>query len=789
MINMIGITLGITTALVIFNLAKYEWRFDSSFPLAKDTYRVVEQMKFQHGINYYNTTAYPLAEALREEFPQLLYVTQTHGPVTGVVSLKGISGNHVFKEDQLLFADPYFLQVFEPQWLYGNQKTALQDPQSVVLTKSLSNKYFPEALEHQQSVLGNTIKITVAGEFEEVFKVTGIVEDPPPNTTYRFNLLLPYSYFKLQDTFAVSNWSGNYQGTTFLTLAKDQNKKELEQLLVSFKGKYLSPEDDKRKTYFLQPLSEVHIDSVYGNAPGSYVLPKKYLLGMIALGLLILILAGANFVSLATAQALNRAREIGVRRAIGSTRRQLISQFLLETFLICLISGILALALSSRVLVDLNNVLAIIQLKLTFNSSMWLGALALVLALTILAGFYPALAASRLDPKGEFKTSLNSHLPGQMPLKKSLLVLQFTICQILLAATVIVVWQMNFLDDKDLGFTQEAIINVPIPEFDQGQLDSFKNSLIQSSYIQSVSYASCVPTAHDLELGTSFRLEGSEESQRQSAEMKVIDQEYLAIYDLELLVGKNVSLMREDGAFSGFVVNETLVHALGLSPAEALGKQLIINEGQAPIIGVVADFHNAYLKEKIGPCILFNWYPDFFWEAGIKITPGNSKLALQHIKETWEMFFPDSVYQSTFLTDYLKNMYALERLFLLFIKVATLLAIIIGCLGVYGLVTFSVAKRTKEMGIRKVLGATSQQILSLFTSDYVKMIALAFIIATPCTWWLMNNWLQGFNYRITLGPETFILTFITMLLVALGAITLRLWQVVGSNPVEALKNE
>ena len=788
-INILGVSLGMVSALVIFNLVKYELSFDRTYLLSNQTFRVVERMNLQEGVDYRNTTAYPLAEALRSEFPQLKYVTQTHGPVSGIVNGVNEAVPSLFEEDQLLFVDSFYLEVFDAQWLHGNRDAALRNLQSVILTKSMAHKYFPETTANQHAVLGKTLKINVPGQFQEIFEITGVIDDPLPNVTFRYSMLLPYAFYQKQNSFATGNWSGNYQGTTFITLSEDQEPADIESLFPSFKSKYLSPEDDERKSYYLQPLIEIHTDGKYGSAPGSYVLPKKYLYGVVVLGILILILGAANFVSLSTAQAINRVKEVGVRRAIGSSRWQLVTQFLCETFTLCILAGLLALPLSSKVLTALNEILGLISLQLSFDSSMWLATIILVLAMTILAGLYPAIIVSGVNSFGGFSSSLGSNIHGKAPLRKSLLVLQFAICQLLLAATLIVAWQMKFLNSKELGFTQDEIVTIPIPEYDLERLQALKFRLTQNSGIKQVSFASGVPTAHNLMLGTTVRLKEAEVNQQQWAEMKVVDQDYIKTYDLNLIAGKGIALMKEDGSFNGFVVNETLVKALGLSPNDAIGEEIVINEGQAPIIGVVADFHNTSLKEEITPCLIFNWYPDFLWEAGIKIIPGNTAAALEHIQRSWEEFFPQSVYRFQFLQEYLNGIYALERLLLLFVKAAMVLAIIIGCLGLYGLVTFSVTQRTKEMGMRKILGASTQHILAIFTSEYIKLIGLAFVIATPLSWYFMDRWLDGFVYRINIGIGIFFLTLMVVLAAAITAVSYRLWVVVRSNPADSLRNE
>ncbi|GJM29846.1 MAG: ABC transporter permease [Cyclobacteriaceae bacterium] len=789
MINILGMTLGISCALVILNFVRYESGFDHHYQLADRTFRVVEQMKFQDGVKYLNTTAYPLANALRSEFPQLQYVTQTHGPVTGIINNPDLSQFEPFEDHQILFVDNFYLQIFNTDWLHGDPVTALNDLQSVVLTRSQAYKYFPEAISNGRSVLGRTINIKVPGEFEEQFKVSGIVADPPPNVTFRYSMLLPYTFYEKQDPYATGNWSGNYQGTTFLTLSPQQQPHEIEKLLPTFKSKYLSPEDNRRKSYYLQPLTDIHNDGTYGSAPGSYVLSSKYLYALTFLALLILILAAANFVNLTTAQAINRAKEVGVRKTIGSTRSQLIKQFLCETFVITLISAMLALSLTSTTLSSINELLGLIKLQLSIDNFTIVVTAGLILGVTFLAGLYPAIAISRWNALKALNTNLSTGAHNNTPIRKSLVVLQFAICQVLLGATLIVAWQLKFMNNKDLGFEQQEIVNLPIPEYDLERLEAFRTRLQQNPYIQQVSFASGVPTSHNLKLGTTFRLKSRPEESKLPAEMKVTDQHYLETYQLEMLAGTGVSMAKNDGQFTGFVVNKNLVDLLGLSPQEAIGQQIVINEGEAPIIGVVADFHNVSLRDDIEPCLIFNWYPDFLWEAGIKILPGRSIETLEFIEQSWKEFFPQSVYRFQFFQDYLNGIYATEKLLLTFVNAGAVLAIIIGCLGLYGLIVFSTSMRIKEIGVRKVLGASSSQIINLFSAEYIKLIGMAFIIATPLSWIALNKWLDGFVYRIDIGIGIFLLTLLIMLLVAAISAGFRMWKVIGSNPVNALRSE
>lgn len=789
-INVLGMALGITCCLVIFKFVSYEFSFDDFHAKAKRTYRVVEQMAFPEGIEYRNTTAYPLAEALRNDFPQLQYITQAHGPVQGIITInRGHEQVDRFEEDELLFVDPFYFQVFDFTWLEGIKETALDDPQSVILTRSSALKYFPDYVTAQNSILGRIIYLKLRSGIEGAFKVTGLLEDPPPNMTLRYELVLPFEFFKQEDPYRASNWSGNYQGTTFLTLAPDQDAQELGKSLLPFKKKYLKPEDEERKAYYLQPITEMHTDVLYGSSPGSYVLAKKYLYGLMVLALLILGLASANFVNLATAQAIKRAKEVGIRKVLGSSRLQLFRQFIGETFIISMLAVLLAILLSGELILRLNEFLGLIKLQLSFDVSLWLIALGLAFLITLIAGFYPALILSRYSSIKALKLKFNAKQTGHPPLRKTLVVLQFAICQVLLAGTLIVAWQMNYLKTKELGYAKEAIVNVSVPEYDIGKLETFRSRLLQNPNIRRVSFASGVPTSDQLQLGTSFRLKGNPETTAQSAEMKVVDTEYLDTYELKLIAGNGLTDSNKSESFNGFVVNESLVKSLGLTPEEAIGQEVAINEGEAPIIGVVADFHNVSLKEEITPCLLFYWYTDFFFDAGIKIEPQHTTATLSFIEQTFRSSFPEGFYNYQFLDDYLAKIYVLEDLLLQLVRISALFAVIIACLGLYGLITFSTTQRIKEIGIRKVLGASFAHIVKMFSYEFVKLIAVAFLIATPVSWFFMQQWLQGFVYRIEFGLGIFLVTIALILLISFITVGTKLWQAARADPADSLRYE
>lgn len=801
-INILGLTLGITCSMVIFICIKYEMGFDSFHSNSKSIYRVVEAHRSEGSVQYWNTTAYPLAAALRNDFPQL-QVTQAAGPQAFEVSYNTANGiTNRFQEDKVLFADSAYLQFFDFKklhpgddlWIAGNVHTAFINPEGVVLTASTADRYFP-MVKDKGSIIGKIIKIN-NGFTSADLVITGIIKDPPANTSLLFDLLVNYEVFRKNNTYQANNWSGNYQGTTFLKLPPNIKSSEVEKRFVAFEKKYLKPEDDKNITYYLQPLENIHTDTLYGSSPGSYTTSKTTLWGLAGLAVFLILIASFNFINLATAQASQRSKEIGIRKVIGGTRLELFIQFITETLLVALISVLISLGVLYNLLSYINQHLSIINIHLKMDSDIIVLCFILIVLLTLLAGFYPSFILSGYKPITVLKNKTISKGKG-LSLRHALIVLQFSIAFFLIVGTLVLVRQMQYFLNKDLGFTKDSIITINIPRQDQGKLDVLRQELLTNPAIKNLSYSSGAPTSTGAHYGTSFRLQEEPENMMRQAEMKVVDLNYLTLYNLQMVAGRwldqaNKIENPKDG-FNGFVVNEAMVRMLGLKPEDAIGKEVIINEGKAPIVGVVKDFNNNSLQEKISPCLLFYWGSDFFSEAGIRLqaNANNSNLSktLSFIKKNWEKAFPENIYKFSFLDEALARNYAQEALISKAFQLFAAMAIVISCLGLFGLIVFSAEQRTKEVGVRKVLGASVTNIVILLLKDFLKPVFAAIIIASPVAWYVMNKWLQNFAYRINISWWIFIVAGLSALFIALLTVSFQSIKAAMANPVKSLRTE
>jgi len=546
---------------------------------------------------------------------------------------------------------------------------------------------------------------------------------------------------------------------------------------------------DNKDSYIIQPISAVHYDAAAGNY--SHKTISHELLNVLWLiAAFILLIACVNFINLSTAQAINRAKEVGVRKVLGSNKSQLQIQFIVETFLIVISAVILATIITILALPYLNQLL---ELSLSFNilgnPAIILFLLTVTIVVTALAGFYPSIVLSRFNPVNALKSKLTANTVKGISLRRGLVVFQFIIAQALIIGTLIIVQQMNYFMDQPLGFDKDAIVDVPYrPDSTGIRLTDYLKQQLLSNGAQAVSFSSTSPIEDDNNMFTSFKFDHALKDEDFQAITKFADNDYVPTYKLQLIAGRN---LKPVPFTQEFLVNESFVKSLGLKkPEDILNKEISIMDGliKCPVVGVLKDFNDRSLRNNLAP-LLIATNATMYRQASIKLSTTNIASSMQFIKKLWEQTFPNRVYEYRFLDDKIASFYKQETQLSQLYKIFAVIAIFLSCLGLYGLASFMAVQRIKEVGIRKVLGATAGSIVYLFSKEFIMLIAIAFVIATPIAWYYMHQWLQNYAYRIDVSWLIFLAGGIVAIVIALATISFQAIKAAVANPVKSLRTE
>lgn len=788
LINIFGLSIGISACIVIFLLITYELSFDKFHSRYENIYRIVRDIKTGSGNESSSITPYPLPKAFRNDFPEIPLVTQVHFQDDAVLKI----GDEKQKIRNILFADSLFFEVFDFKVLSGNPKVALGQPGKVFLTRSLADNILKGKEEA-------TIKID-----KVELEVAGIIEDSPSNSHINYSMIVSMPSFSgdFIGGFEIDGWGLTARGFTYIALPDNITPESIEARFKNFVTKYYRKDDSHDVTQKLQPLSKIHFDNRYDKNPGIAMnADSGDLATMAILGAFILGIACINFINLATATVEKKSKEIGIRKTLGAQRSQLRAYFLSETFLLTLFSVLLSLCATEWLLPWLNIFLdKKISLHLLSNIPLILYLTGLILFTTILAGYYPAMVLSKYNPTVVLKGRFLAHKSSDTSVRKVLVVFQFLIAQVLLMGTLIVADQMEYSRNKSLGFDKEAVINVPVPNTNPELQQALRVRLEVSPAIQTLSFASGAPIS-DADIHTDFFLtEAGPEQGKYSIGFIPVDRHYLDTYDIKLVAGRwfderdeklaDIKLDFEDQRFT-YILNESAAKRLGFyDPQEIIGKLITtgFNGISAEVIGVVKDFHVASLHEEITP-VVFAIIPFFYYDAGIKINSERISETIKFIEKNWVESYPDQYFEYEFLDDHLASLYKDdEKTFALF-KIFAGVSIFIGCLGLYGLISFIATQKEKEVGVRKVMGASVASIVLLFTKDFVKLTIIAFILAVPLSWYFMTRWLEGFAYKINISWTIFLVGFLSTVGIVLLTIIYRSVRAASINPAITLRSE
>lgn len=793
-LHVVGLTLGITVCLLIGLFLRHEMSFDGYHDKAGRTFRINSVWTNGGKTNYHHSTPLPLAKALRTEVSGLENVTLAHPQ--GDKTIVEIDMGKRLVQDRILIVEPDFLDVFKVEILRGgNGKDILQKPYQALLTERTAQKFYGK---------GDPIGKTFLFKGAFTMTVAGIIKDLPSNTHLPASMLL--SYVELDDYLGVdleSAWKSVYGTMTYTVLPKNTNPKNMDTQLKAVADKYVNSNPARpsqmRSDFDVQALSDVHFNTKYGSG-WSPAVNTQWLWFFGIIGLSVLFLAVINFINLSTAQAMTRAKEIGVRKTIGAGRFHLISSFLFEALLITLFAGVLSLVIADFSTPLLNRVLdKNIPFDFFQTPSLWFTFILGLVLTALLAGMYPAWVITKFQPVSTLKAGKSGGSdPKAVWLRKGLVVTQFTIAVGLLIMVALMTQQVSFLRHKDLGFDKENTLNIYARQSDKDEV--MASELRQIPQIKSFSFASAPPSSR-AHKGTPVAKSAEDASSGTMVNVIYADEQYPKLYGLKLLSGRFMQAIDttaytktplEENALITAVVNEKLLETLSLgTPEEAIGKRFwaSLNSGYIEIIGVVANFDAGTLHKALKP-VFITQAPNQYRQVGIKIEKGaDIPQALAAIEKAWKTTYPEGFFEFTFLDEQIDAYYKADvRLYNLF-KVFAGLAMLISCLGLWGLASFAAQQRTKEIGIRKVLGASVAGIAALLSKDFLKLVGISFFIASPITYFLANKWLQDFAYRINISWWVFALVGLVTVLIALLTVSFQAIKAAVANPVKSLRTE
>jgi ABC-type antimicrobial peptide transport system permease subunit len=797
-INVAGLAVGIAVCMIIFIMLKFQTSFDNFHAKKSRIYRVLtESHPADAGnISYLKNVPFPMPAGLKAAFPQLEQVAPVYASHNDELQVMDNNGTPVknFKEQSgVFYTTASFFTMFDFPLLAGSY-ASLDDPNNVLLTKETADTYFGD----WKTAMGKTIKLTGyynigSGLFQfppTALKVSGILATVPANTDFQLKLVIAYGTDFTGDKqygFQQPGWDETSADfSCYVLLPPNVSSENFNQELRSYARKVL-PADNK-DNYILQPLRAVHYDAEAGNFSNKTI-SHTLINVMWLIAAFILLIACVNFINLSTAQAINRAKEIGVRKVLGSNKIQLQIQFLIETLLIVTSAAILAMLITLFTLPYIN---ILLDLPLSFNMlnnpAMVVLLVMVDILVTALAGFYPSIVLSRFKPVAALKSKIKANTAKGISLRRSLVVFQFIIAQALIIGTLIIVQQMNFFMNQPLGFDKEAIVNVPYrPDSTRGKTQDYLKQQLLSNGALAVSFNSNAPI-EDHNVFTTFKFDNAIKDADFQAITKFADDHYVPTYKLQLIAGRNL----EPSDFTKeFLVNESFVKGLGIkNPEDIIGKEISILNGliKCPVVGVVKDFNDRSLRNNLAP-LLITTNNTMYRQASIKLATVNMATTLESIKKIWEQTFPNYVYEYKFLDDKVADFYKQENQLSQLYKIFAAIAIFLSCLGLYGLASFMAAQRIKEVGIRKVLGATAANIVYLFSKEFVLLIAIAFAIATPIAWYYMNKWLENYAYRISINWWLFAAGGVASIMIALVTISFQAIKAAIANPVKSLRTE
>jgi len=782
-LNISGLTIGFACFILIFLFIRYETSFDRQHTKADRIYKAIFKSTGDYSMGTPKQShSHPLlAPTLMNDFPEIETATRFSKYNNVMIRVE----DQKFLSDKWVWADKHIFDVFDLPFIYGDPATALENPFSVVIDEETAHKLFG-----QTNPFGKTLHV-IRGR-EMTFQVTGVMENLPPNSHFRPKLLGQFeTQISLGMSRALNSWDAHWFHS-YLLLKEGSSVRELENKIQSFIKQKIHPlVSSPSWTYLLQPLTDVHLKStdILKKLEGGGDIRYVYICSLIAL--FILIIAGINFINLSTARSFTRAREVSIRKVVGAYRIELVKQFLGESLMLTFISLITALGF---VLLTLKGFAYLVDRDITIKAmtlpGFILGLLAALILVGLLSGFYPALYLSGFKPVSLLKVTLRRASKG-LNLRNFLVVFQFAISLFLIISTLVISGQLHLIRTKKLGFDREHVVVIDLTDNEILQRrDVIKNELLQNPGIKGVTFIQTLPI--NINWDSDFDYEGRRNNEYPFFYYSQVDYDYVDFFDMEITAGRNFSRETTTDAVGGgaTILNETAVRHLGWE--DPIGKKIGFpgNENMGTVVGVVKDFNCHSLHLPAEPVVLIlNTHGGNIYFLSIKVRPENITQTLAAIEKVWKTHSDGYPFEYYFLDKAYDNLYKSEIKLNIFFRLFTLIAIFISCLGLFGLASFTAERRIKEIGIRKVLGASVPGIMIILSRGFTKWVLLANIIAWPAAYYFMNKWLQNFAYRIRISFFTFVLAGALALLIALLTVSFQTIKAATANPVESLRYE
>jgi len=764
-INIAGLAIGMACCILILLWVQDELKYDRFHENASDIYRVIQDINFTDHSTTWAITQGPLGPSLEKDFPEIIHATR--------ITWRGfrLTYNEKIFDESVGMADGAIFEMFTFPLIEGDPATALSEPRSIVLTEETAEKYFGD-----ENPIGKTIK----ADNQYDFLVTGVMKNVPHNSHLQFDFLIPF-IFGRELNYTVDNWR-NSQFRTYVQLQKGIPYREVLQKISGYL--YEKPTIEKDARLNLQPLTRIHLYSNYEFDAAHGDITFVTIFSVIAF--FILLIACINFMNLTTARSGNRAKEVGMRKVVGAYKSDIIRQFFGESILLAFIAMLFALILVWLLLPVFNN-LSAKELTMDISGNPWilLGLISIALLTGAISGIYPALFLSAFRPVKVLKGISQSGSKGSV-FRKTLVVFQFSLTILLIICTTVVYTQLNYVRNRKLGYDKEYMIYLRMRGDMQAKFETVKNELLQNPNILDVTASSNVPTYGYSFSNSLWQWDGQNPDEETLMRAVFVGYDYFKTFDIEIVEGRSYSKEFSTDASEAIMVNEAAVKAMGMEAP--IGKRLSLGDNNFRIIGVVKNYHFRSLRQEIDPLLLIFHIPSSR-VLFARLKSDEISQTISYIEDLWKKFAPGYPFGYRFLDEALDNLYRAEQRIGTIFKYFSFLAIFISCLGLFGLASFMAERRTKEIGIRKVLGAQVSGIVVLLSKEFTKWVLIANLIAWPISYYAMNKWLQSYAYRTSLELWSFILGAGLALIIAILTVSYQAFKTALADPVQALRYE